>query len=1014
MRFLIIILPKISFLLLLVVGSFFQTGCFETTHQLIPEDPELTEMNAFLAKAAAMNSKRQFDSSIVAAEKALKIIRKKQNLIDKELDCLTLLMGNHLNLGHNKLAIGIGDSALAIQKRSGRDSVSVTSQKIINNLSIAYKRIGEYGKALKYGDLAFNYRVKLYGLESTEVAASLNNIGLIYYDQRLFQDAIGYFRKSINIKTKIMQPDNPEFIPSYINLANCYYYKSSLDTSKAYATNALQLIQKTIGEESPEGGRINNLMGIVYSEEYDYPRALKFYLKGLEIRKKLLGSSHFETIQSMSNIGTLFADFGEYEKAISVFSDVIKETIEFRGNEYPDLIGFYKNIAASYYELRNLEKAAFYTTESTKLCTKLFGKYHSYIFSDLTNYGNIHDVKKEYLQALNYYQLALAQLDSIGDNSDRLYEAETYNSIANTYRKMGKQDSAFVFLNKSLSIIYQNEEFKKPESWPVYPENPRRYFALKTLSLKNETYLSLYFKTKRKKFLLESLILNEKLMDFIDDSQMIYSDDNSKHNFTEYSEDAASLYIYAQYELYKRDKNPERAKKALAFSERSRQRLVNEHYFLLKEKVKGDHNSLLFDQDSVLSSELLKIESGMEVYSVNSKEPEFLEMQSNFASTVLKRGEIRKKLLEKYNPKFQTQNLITQQLSESGKLPGNPAFIEYHQNDTILFIFLIQKGKVDFFRSSIPANFKTIVQEYQESIKYSDQDLFLKTAAQLYNLLFKPIQSHLKSKSLIIIPHNQIALIPFESLIIPSKTRKTYFLVEDYHIQYMNTFLNQGKIENSSITPKKYKWFGVAPVRFRYSGSDSLISLPASLNEMNKIKMLFDQKKFPAFTLTQNYATKTGLLQSDFQNSSILHFSTHYTINTTNPSLSYLNLSSENSSDDYKLTPGEIEKIKFKGDLVVLNGCETANGKQYPGDGLYNLTRSFFLGGSQRILVSVYPVQDNLATEFMVDFYQELLENNQTYGMALRQVKLKRIEANKPVSEWASYLLYSKERPIDF
>lgn len=1010
MRFLIKILPKISFLFLLVFGSFFQTGCFETTHQLIPEDPELVEMNALLAKASAMNSKRQFDSSIIAAENALEIIRKKQNLIDKELDCLTLLMGSHLNLGHNKLAIGIGDSALAIQKKSSRDSVSVTSQKIINNLSIAYKRIGEYGKALKYGDLAFNYRVKLYGLESTEVAASLNNIGLIYYDQRLFRDAIGYFRKSINIKTKIMQPDNPEFIPSYINLANCYYYKSSLDTSKVFATRALQLIQKTIGEDSPEGGKIYNLMGIIYSEEYNYTKALNFYLKGLEIRKRILGSSHFETIQSMSNIGTLYADFAEFEKAISVFSDVITATIEFRGDAYPDLIGYYKNIAASYYELRNLEKAIFYTTASTNLCLKLFGEYHSYIFSDLTNLGNIQDVKKDFGQALKYYRLALAQLDSIGDNSDRLYEAETYNSIANTYRKMGKQDSSFIYLNKSLTIIYQTETFSKPESWPKNPENPRRYFALKTLSLKNESFLGLYFKTKQKRILHESLSLNEKLMDFIDDSQMIYTDDYSKRKFTEYSEDAASLYIYSQYELFKRDKNSERAKMALAFSERSRQRLVNEQYYLLKERAKKEYNNQFFDQDSVLTSEIFKIENEMESYSISSKEPVFHELQEKLTSTVLKRGEIRKKILEKYNPKFQTQDLINKELSKTEMISGKPAFIEYHQNDTILFIFLIQGGRVTFLRSSIPDNFKTIVQQYQEAIRYSDHDLFQMTSTELYKYLFKPIHPLIKSKNIIIIPHNQISLIPFESLIVSGNLHKKRFLIEDFQIKYMNSFLNQEKELAQPVSVAKYQWVGIAPGRFQYSKTDSLISLPASLKEMSEIKSLFEQKNLSSLTLVQDQATKSEVLNPVFRSSSIVHFSTHFTLNPINQASSYLNLSSENSSEDFKLTPGEIEKLKANWDLVVLNGCETATGKQYPGDGLYNLTRSFFLGGSKNILVSIYPVQDSLATDFMVDFYHELLEKNRTYEAAMRQVKLTWIKAEKPVKNWAGYVLYARNK----
>jgi CHAT domain-containing protein len=98
--------------------------------------------------------------------------------------------------------------------------------------------------------------------------------------------------------------------------------------------------------------------------------------------------------------------------------------------------------------------------------------------------------------------------------------------------------------------------------------------------------------------------------------------------------------------------------------------------------------------------------------------------------------------------------------------------------------------------------------------------------------------------------------------------------------------------------------------------------------------------------------------------------------------------------DDGILTALEITGMDLYGtDLVVLSACETAVGTVQSGEGVFGLRRAFALAGAKNLLMSLWPVDDELTADQMKAFYRNL--QNLPPADAFRQAQLETIATLK-------------------
>ncbi len=157
-------------------------------------------------------------------------------------------------------------------------------------------------------------------------------------------------------------------------------------------------------------------------------------------------------------------------------------------------------------------------------------------------------------------------------------------------------------------------------------------------------------------------------------------------------------------------------------------------------------------------------------------------------------------------------------------------------------------------------------------------------------------------------------------------------------------------------------------------------------------------------------ANRERALRPDLNQYRVLHFATHGLLNTARPQLSgvVLSLYDEKGNErDGFLRLDQIYNLRLSSELVVLSACSTALGKEIKGEGMIGLTRGFMYAGAQRVIASVWKVDDEATAELMKIFYRNLLQERMPASLALRaaQVELQRQARWRSAYYWGAFTL---------
>jgi len=199
----------------------------------------------------------------------------------------------------------------------------------------------------------------------------------------------------------------------------------------------------------------------------------------------------------------------------------------------------------------------------------------------------------------------------------------------------------------------------------------------------------------------------------------------------------------------------------------------------------------------------------------------------------------------------------------------------------------------------------------------------------------------------------------------------------------------------------------------RSLGRGSLSRLLFSREEADAIADLVPARSLLKATGFQ--ASRTKALSGELSNYRIVHFATHGLLNSEYPELSGLALSlvDENGkAQDGFLRMHEIYNLRLPADLVVLSACQTALGKEIKGEGLVGLTRGFMYAGAERVVASLWQVDDLATAGLMKRFYQGMLKDGLRPAEALRaaQIEMSKQKRWSAPYYWAGFVIQGEWR----
>ena len=354
---------------------------------------------------------------------------------------------------------------------------------------------------------------------------------------------------------------------------------------------------------------------------------------------------------------------------------------------------------------------------------------------------------------------------------------------------------------------------------------------------------------------------------------------------------------------------------------------------------------------------------------------------------------------------------------------ASSVLLEYVVTNDKTYLFTITKpaaqSAVEIEVYTLPLNRDELasqIESFRRQLAMRDLG-FRVSAAKLYELLLKPAQAQLRGKSNIVIaPDSSLWDLPFQALV----TSTNRYLIEDASITYVPSLtvlreMTRRRMDQSNVqAPVSLLAVGNPQVggaeTVKRAGSSlrnhNLDPLPKAGEEVQALGRLYGAARSKIYVGNQ---AREDILKKEAGRASILHFTTHGTLNNASPMYSYLTLTEGGPNEDGMLEAWELMQLDLKAELAVLSACETARGRIGAGEGMIGFSWAMFIAGVPSIVVSQWKVESAGTRDLMVNFHRALISNKTTPNKAeaLRQAALKLMrnpETSHPFY-WAGFVL---------
>ncbi len=300
--------------------------------------------------------------------------------------------------------------------------------------------------------------------------------------------------------------------------------------------------------------------------------------------------------------------------------------------------------------------------------------------------------------------------------------------------------------------------------------------------------------------------------------------------------------------------------------------------------------------------------------------------------------------------------------------------------------------------------YKFAILSLKDPLKANDSEA-AKDASSLYRDLIFPAAGQLRQdRPVVLFVDGEMGQLNFESLVVPSPS--PHFWIEDATVlsapsirmfaESLRTSPALGKSE-----PKMLLFGDATP-----SGTE-FRPLPMAALEMEKVKRYFPGT---AQVFQGAHATPAAYLASTLEKFQYIHFVTHGTASRTDPLESAVILSQGGSGEDaYKLYAREILRHPINAQLVTISACNSSGSKSFAGEGMVGLSWAFLRAGAHNAIGSLWEVSDASTPELMGTLYQQL-SRGQAPAAALRSAKLSLIHSGGRFTRpfyWAPFQLYA-------
>jgi CHAT domain-containing protein len=336
------------------------------------------------------------------------------------------------------------------------------------------------------------------------------------------------------------------------------------------------------------------------------------------------------------------------------------------------------------------------------------------------------------------------------------------------------------------------------------------------------------------------------------------------------------------------------------------------------------------------------------------------------------------------------------------RLTKNDIVISYAVLPRELLVWIITRKRFVQHRVQVSASeLEDLVDRFHQSLLNESGQPDAVVSERLYRMLADSANRLQPGANLIVIPDRWLHFVPFVALRDPSTGR---FLVRDHAVSYAPnaTLLLSSLAHPRQRFSRSARVLAIGNPAFDQRAFQ-LPPIPASEVEARRIASLYADQNL----LTGRDATDTAL-ERMAPNFDILHFAGHAVV-ARDVRLSHLVLASDGRSDGAVFSTDIAQWNLSRTRLVILSGCNTADGTLSATEGASSLARAFFAAGVRSVVSSLWAIDDEDTADFFIAFHRRLAEGDSP-SVALRETQIEWLGDQRapahPVRSWAAFQLF--------
>jgi CHAT domain-containing protein len=902
-----------------------------------------------------------------------------------------------------RMANGAYEIRLAdVHPATDRDRTVFAAYKVLTE-ALGLSDAGKYDEAIKLAQQALELAEKALGPDDVYVGEVSERLGLIQRNKGDYPNAERNLLRAISIGEQALGKDNPQ--TAYAKNALGLVYRSTQDDVKAekFLEQALEAMDKTLGTEHPGAALcLMNIAGL-HEQRGDYPTAIAELQRALAIAEKYLEPDHFLNMALPHNLGDTYLNAGDYDRAEALTERALKAAEKKYGPEHPNITNSLQNLGSIARYRKQYSRALELLWRAEKIREKSLGPRHQRTLSLLINIGNVYKDQGDLTRALELYHQALDALEgTAGPYHD--YTLMALANLATVYSIQGDMPRALEFQARADQVVEKQIELN--------------------LAVGSERHM------------------------------LAYSD---------WLSDRTDRTITLHLQKFP-DSPVAREMAALAVLQRKGRVLdaSSETIAALHQRLKADDQKLL-DQLTSTDSELARValvgpgKAPLEEYKKKlaaleeQREKLEAEVSRNTAGYFERTAPVTLAAVRAAIPanavliEFAVYHPFHPEAADgSEERYGEPHYVAY---------VIPHQGEIQGRDLGRAQDIDKALDALRQALRDPERKDTEKLARAADEKILQPIRTLLgNATQLLVSPDGELSLVPIEAFY----DERSHYLVERYSVSYLTSgrdllrlqvsrpsksvplivadpvFGEPETIEVAGVLRHDVSIPAIANARRSVTTAGNLSGvyfarLAGTAQEAHSIKALFPNAK----VVTGQQATTSVLKQVEAPQ--ILHIATHgfflqdlahetkeadkrggnaEPAGIENPllrsglALAGANLKKAGRADDGILTALEASNLNLWGTkLVTLSACDTGVGKVKTGEGIYGLRRAFFRAGTETLVMSLWPVSDNVTRQMMTAYYTGL-KHGLGRGEALHQAELamlKRKGREHPFY-WASFI----------